>query len=140
MGPATKQDVQSIVDASRSRVLERIDRVALKQDIQAIMDCLKGLLNVHQQSQQLLRQAEYQRLQLIRRTHGTTGAASSLQQGRFEQSRPSRVSAPAPDFPSPTQQSGRVAGRLPGAVRRLPANLKTRGITPLVLSDVPSFL
>jgi ribosomal 50S subunit-associated protein YjgA (DUF615 family) len=80
MGPATKQDVQSIVDASRSRVLERIDRVALKQDIQAIMDCLKGLLNVHQQSQQLLRQAEYQRLQLIRRMTAIEARMVQLEQ------------------------------------------------------------
>lgn len=60
----TRQDVQAIVEAAKNRVLER---VAQKQDIQVLTDCIKTLLNVQQQNQQLLRQAEAQRVQLINR-------------------------------------------------------------------------
>lgn len=80
MGPVNKQDVQNIVDTSRNRLIEKLDRVALKQDIQALMDCVKNLLNVHQQNQQLLRQAEYQRLQMIRRLTALEARMAQVEQ------------------------------------------------------------
>jgi ribosomal 50S subunit-associated protein YjgA (DUF615 family) len=80
MGPASKQDVQSIVETSRNRITDKLDRVALKQDIQALMDCVKSLLNVHQQNQQLLRQAEYQRLQMIRRMTALEARMTQVEQ------------------------------------------------------------
>jgi ribosomal 50S subunit-associated protein YjgA (DUF615 family) len=80
MGPVNKQDVQSIVETSRNRIVEKLDRVALKQDIQALMDCVKSLLNVHQQNQQLLRQAEYQRLQMIRRMTALEARMAQIEQ------------------------------------------------------------
>lgn len=64
MVPVTRQDVQNIVDISRNRVLER---VATKQDITVLADTVRTLNNLHLQSQQLLKQSEYQRSQLTRR-------------------------------------------------------------------------
>ena len=60
----TRQDMQTIVDTAKNRIL---DRVAQKQDIQTLVDSIRTLLNVQQQNQQLLRQAENQRVQLINR-------------------------------------------------------------------------
>jgi hypothetical protein len=64
MGPISKQDVQSMLNTAQNRILER---VALRQDVQALTDVVKNLLNLNQQNQQLFRQSEYQRLQLVRR-------------------------------------------------------------------------
>jgi hypothetical protein len=60
----TKQDVQSVIDNARNRLL---NSVASRQDIQALQETIKMLTNTLQQSQQLLRQGEYQRVQLVRR-------------------------------------------------------------------------
>lgn len=75
MGP-TRQDVQTIVDAAKNRVLERI---ATKQDVQILTDCVKTLLNVQQQNQQLLRQAEGQRIQLINRAAALEARLAQLE-------------------------------------------------------------
>lgn len=64
MGPVTRQDIQNIVEVNRNRILER---VATKQDIAVLTDSIRQLTSMHQQSQQLLKQSEYQRLQLSRR-------------------------------------------------------------------------
>lgn len=64
MAPVTRQDVQNIVEISRNRLLER---VATRQDVTVLTDTVRTLNNLHQQSQQLLKQSEYQRLQLTRR-------------------------------------------------------------------------
>ncbi len=61
----TKQDVQSVIDNSRSRLLER---VATRQDVHALQDAVKLLSIALQQNQQLLRQDETQRSQLVRRS------------------------------------------------------------------------
>lgn len=65
MGPTvSKQDVQNIINVCQNRILER---VATKQDLQMVSDTVKSLLNINQQNQQLIRQAEYQRSQMLRR-------------------------------------------------------------------------
>ncbi len=64
MGPANRQDVQNIVEVARNRIMERM---VTKQDISVIADTIRTLNNLHQQSQQLLKQSEYQQSQLSRR-------------------------------------------------------------------------
>lgn len=61
----TKQDVQNVIDNARNRLQERI---ASRQDLQAVQESIRVLNTNLQQSQQLLRQAEFQRVQMIRRT------------------------------------------------------------------------
>jgi hypothetical protein len=64
MNPASRQDVQNIVEVARNRTLERMPA---KQDFLQLFDNVRNLINLHQQSQQLLKQSEYQRSQLSRR-------------------------------------------------------------------------
>lgn len=60
----TKQDVQSVVDNAKNQMLQR---TVTRQDLQTQNDVLKALLTSVQQNQQLLRQSEYQRTQMLRR-------------------------------------------------------------------------
>jgi hypothetical protein len=60
----TKQDLQNALDVARNRLLER---VATRQDVSALRETIRVLTVTLQQSQQLLRQEEYQRVQLVRR-------------------------------------------------------------------------
>lgn len=64
MNPASRQDVQNIVDNARNRIMER---TVTRQDLIAISDMTRSLIALHQQSQQMLKQSEYQRSQLSRR-------------------------------------------------------------------------
>ncbi len=64
MQPVNRQDVQNIVDIARNRIMERM---VSRQDLSPIYDMVKNLTALHQQSQQLLKQGEYQRSQLSRR-------------------------------------------------------------------------
>lgn len=64
MNPISRQDVQSIVDISRNRIMERM---VTKQDVAMVSEALKNLLTLSQQNQQLLRQSEQQRMVLARR-------------------------------------------------------------------------
>lgn len=64
MGPLTKQEAQNLLDNFRNQLLQR---TATKQDVQSLADIVKTLLSTTQQSQQILRQAEYQRSQSTRR-------------------------------------------------------------------------
>lgn len=64
MNPVNRQDVQNIVEIARNRIMERM---VTKQDILALTDTVKNLSALQLQSQQLLRQGEYQRSQLSRR-------------------------------------------------------------------------
>ena len=64
MQPVSRQDVQNIVDTARNRIMERL---VTKQDLNLITDTIKNLTNLHLQSQQMLKQSEYQRSQLTRR-------------------------------------------------------------------------
>jgi hypothetical protein len=64
MGPANRQDVQNIVDIARNRILER---TVTKQDLTVLSEAVRNLMNMQQQSQQMLKQGEYQRLQFTRR-------------------------------------------------------------------------
>ncbi len=61
----TKQDVQNVIDNARNRWLER---VATRQDVHALQDTVRLLTTALQQSQQLLRQDETHRVQLVRRS------------------------------------------------------------------------
>lgn len=98
MGP-TRQDVQTIVETAKNRVLER---VAQKQDIQILTDCIKTLLNVQQQNQQLLRQAEAQRVQLINRAAALEARLVQLERemqtckGLIRQPQQQRIVIPLP--------------------------------------------
>ncbi|GAC1387935.1 MAG: hypothetical protein NVS1B7_2000 [Candidatus Saccharimonadales bacterium] len=64
MAPASKQDIQCLLDQTKNRITERM---VSKQDIQCLQDIVRGLAAASQQTQQLLRQADLQRTQLIRR-------------------------------------------------------------------------
>lgn len=64
MNPASRQDVQNIVEVAKNRTLERIPT---KQEFIQLFDNVRNLISLHQQSQQLLKQSEYQRSQLSRR-------------------------------------------------------------------------
>ena len=77
MGPAaTRQDVQNIVDVARNRIEQR---TVAKQDIVNLTDTLKQLIGLHQQSQQMIKQSEYQRLQLTRRSAAVEARMTSLE-------------------------------------------------------------
>lgn len=77
MVPITKQDVQTIVEQSRTRILER---VAMRQDILNLQETIKSLLTMAGQNQQLLRQAEFQRGQMLRRVSNLESRITALEQ------------------------------------------------------------
>ena len=60
----TKQDLHNVIESARIRLM---DRVATRQDMQGLRDTVRTLTATLQQSHQLLRQEEYQRVQLVRR-------------------------------------------------------------------------
>lgn len=64
MNPASRQDVQNIVEVAKNRTL---DRIPTRQEFVQLFDNVRTLINLHQQSQKLLQQSEYQRSQLTRR-------------------------------------------------------------------------
>jgi predicted mannosyl-3-phosphoglycerate phosphatase (HAD superfamily) len=72
----TRQDVQSVIDNSRNRLLER---VATRQDVQSLQDTIRTLTGMLQQSQQLQRQAEYQQVQLVRRAAATESRMAQVE-------------------------------------------------------------
>ena len=76
MAPASKQDVQNIIDTMRNRIMER---VALRQDVQYLTDYVKNLQTISQQNQQLLRQGEYQHLQMARRAVALEARMTALE-------------------------------------------------------------
>ena len=76
MNPATKQDVQNIVDVTRNRVMERM---LTKQDISSVVDCMKTIQALQQQNQQLLRQLDAQITQSNRRITTLESRAVSLE-------------------------------------------------------------
>lgn len=65
MAPATRQDVQNIMNVATNRIVER---TITRQDLSMVMDMLRQLAALHQQSQQMLKASEYQRLQQTRRS------------------------------------------------------------------------
>jgi hypothetical protein len=64
MTSITRNDVQSVVDQARNRL---IDFVASRQDMQILQDTVKGLTSIMNQQHNLLRQEENQYVQLVRR-------------------------------------------------------------------------
>jgi hypothetical protein len=73
----TRQDVQNIVDNSRNRLLER---VVIRQDFQAQTEVIKAMLTTLQQCQQLVRQSEYQRVQMMRHTASLESRIAQMDQ------------------------------------------------------------
>ena len=76
MNPASKQDVQGIVDIARNRLEQR---TVARQDILNLTESIKQLVILHQQSQQMIRQSESQRLQLTRRSEAVETRLNSLE-------------------------------------------------------------
>lgn len=111
MGPVTKQDVLSIVEMSRNRIFER---VATKQDITVLADTIRQLTSMHQQSQQLLRQSEYQRLQLSRRATAVETRLGQIENelrtlqnmvGRVAERKPQQIIMPTPATPATEREA-----------------------------------
>lgn len=75
MGPVTRQDVQNIVEVARNRIMER---AVTKQDLTTLTDTIRTLTALHQQSQQMLKQSEYQRLQLSRQVVAAEARLANL--------------------------------------------------------------
>lgn len=117
MGPVvSKQDVQNIINTCQNRILER---TASKQDLQAVNDTIKSLLNLNQQSQQLMRQAEYQRSQMARRVMALEARLIQLEQelrvhrdmlSRIsnQQSQPQQIIIPAQSREAAAQGGGQL--------------------------------
>lgn len=64
MSPASRQDVQNITEAMRSRLVQSLPT---KQDIIILNDTIRNLMSFNQQTMQMLKQADYQRSQQSRR-------------------------------------------------------------------------
>ncbi len=112
MNPVNRQEVQNIVDTARNRIVERM---VTKQDVAVLTDTIKNLTNLHLQSQQLLKQSEYQRSQLARRVvvleTRLTGLENELrtfaqQVVRAVEQRPQPMAVPAQptEVPQPVSQ------------------------------------
>lgn len=112
MTPVSRQDVQSMINTLQNRILER---TALRQDVQALTEVVKNLLNLNQQNHQLFRQSEYQRLQMVRRAVALEARMGQLeaelramrgtmQRMSEQQPLPQRLSVPAqPPAQQPAQ-------------------------------------
>lgn len=61
---ASRQEIQSIADTLQNRLYQRL---ATHQDVMNLYELLKSVISLEQQNQQLIRQAEFQRLQNGRR-------------------------------------------------------------------------
>ncbi len=77
MANLTKQDIQNIVENAKNRVLER---VVTRQDVQCQTDLMKVMFTNLQQALQLVRQSEYQRIQMSRQIAGLEGKLMQLDQ------------------------------------------------------------
>ncbi len=63
MTTLSRQDIQSLLDNTRNQILQRgVNR----QDYQILLDQVRALTNLVQQNQQIIRQSEYQRVQMMR--------------------------------------------------------------------------
>lgn len=76
MNPANRQDVQNIVEGARNRIMERM---VTRQDILILNDTIKNLSALNLQTQQLLKQADYNRSQSSRRIVALEARIASLQ-------------------------------------------------------------
>lgn len=66
MGNISRQDVQSIVDNARNTLLQRL---VTKQELQSTTDTTRDrLITLLQQQAQLIKQMNYQSIQMFRRT------------------------------------------------------------------------
>lgn len=96
----TKQDIQNIVDNAKNRVLER---VVTRQDVQSQTDLMKLMYTTLQQSLQLSRQSEYQRVQMARQIAGLEAKLMQVDQemrtlrgliGKLIENQPERIIMP----------------------------------------------
>lgn len=97
----SKQDVQSVVDNAKNQMLQR---VVTKQDIQVQNDLLKVVIVNLQQCQQIVRQSEYQRVQMTRNISALEGRTMQMDQelrqlratlDRLIEHQPERIMLPA---------------------------------------------
>lgn len=100
MGPATRQDIQNIVEVARNRIMER---VVTKQDVAVLSEAIRNLTNMQQQCQQILKQGDYQRSQLSRRTVALEAHMATLENelktvqymlARLSEQRPQQIVMP----------------------------------------------
>lgn len=77
MANLTKQDIQNIVENAKNRVLER---VVTRQDVQCQTDLMKLMYTNLQQALQLVRQSEYQRVQMSRQIASLEGKLMQMDQ------------------------------------------------------------
>lgn len=76
MNQVSKQDIQGIVDVARNRIIERS---VTKQDISMLQEQLKLISNVQQQHQQLLNQAQQQRIMFTRRAESVDARLNTIE-------------------------------------------------------------
>jgi hypothetical protein len=75
--PVTRQEVQSIADTLQNRLCQK---VATHQDFMNMYETLRTMMSLLQQNQQLLRQAEFQRLQSSRRVVAVETRLAQMEQ------------------------------------------------------------
>lgn len=94
-----------------------MERMVTKQDVSILNDTIKGLIALEQQSQQMLKQAEYNRSQLSRRVVSLETRIANFEneirvltatvtRSSEQQRQPLQVAAPAqnqPEQPAPVQ-------------------------------------
>ncbi|GAC1390509.1 MAG: hypothetical protein NVSMB46_00360 [Candidatus Saccharimonadales bacterium] len=108
MSPVTKQEILNLLDTTKNRICERM---ATHQDMQILQDSVKNMYTINQQNTQLLRQSEYQRTQLVRRSVALESRLVTLEQelrgikqmlSRFLDHQPQHIVIPAqPDTSVP---------------------------------------
>lgn len=76
MNQVSRQDIQSIVDVARNRIIER---VVCRQDMLVLHDAMKTIMSAQQQQQLLLRQAEQQRVVFTRRAEAVESRLSTIE-------------------------------------------------------------
>lgn len=115
MSPASRQDVQNIVDVARNRIEQR---TVAKQDLLNLTDTLRQLIALHQQSQQMIKASEYQRLQLTRRSAAVEARMSNLENelrtltaaiNRMALQKPQPIIMPTPTQNTQTDQAPGMA-------------------------------
>jgi len=101
VAPATRQDVQNLLDQTKNRITEKM---ASRQDLQMLQAMVRDLVTINQQTMQLLRQGEIQRAQLVRRAVAVETRMVQLEQElkglqhavlRLIESRPEQIVIPA---------------------------------------------
>jgi hypothetical protein len=94
MGPVRIQDIQNVVNNAQNRIIQQLP---LKQDLVFVVNSIKNLMVLAQQNQQFLRQAEIQRIQLVRRMAALEARIASMEQDvKWSRSEVSKIANRAP--------------------------------------------